>query len=234
MNRISCAVAAIILVSATQAAETRRPRLGPIRRVGPPVAEPVDNILGSLSTPLKRLRAAASKGLSKGDQADVRVVIDLLKNGEQAAAMGRWEAFVTRIATGGAANDINAIIQMVLREGYVEQNGDLKFYADEFRHFNDVKKKLRDHMQRMQTQEASWGQAARTGGPNPKPVIASCSLYGLLARQTRRECRCRGRPQAGPKRRSPGSAGPLALGGTHSRGQGLSGGRQPRNGTRQN
>ena len=43
------------------------------------------------------------------------------------------------------AQDINAIIQLVVRESYLATTEDLKYYAEKVKYYNSVKKRLREH-----------------------------------------------------------------------------------------
>ncbi len=48
------------------------------------------------------------------------------------------------LVVGGENTDVNALVQLVLRESYMETNEDLQFYADKVRFYNDLKKAIRD------------------------------------------------------------------------------------------
>ncbi len=54
-----------------------------------------------------------------------------------------WEPFVADLATGGVPQDINSLVQSVLRDAYLETNKDLAFYADNVTYYNDLKKQIR-------------------------------------------------------------------------------------------
>jgi hypothetical protein len=60
----------------------------------------------------------------------------------------RWGVFVERLAAQEVPADINALVQQVLREAYLETNKDLQFYADKVRYFNDLKEQIRDSLTR--------------------------------------------------------------------------------------
>ena len=45
--------------------------------------------------------------------------------------------------------DINAIIQLVVRESYLATTEDLKYYAEKVKYYNSAKKRLREHANRM-------------------------------------------------------------------------------------
>ena len=54
-----------------------------------------------------------------------------------------WSEFVKDIPDGEITKDINALIQYVLRDSYLETNRDLQFHADKVRFYNELKKALR-------------------------------------------------------------------------------------------
>jgi chromosome segregation ATPase len=60
----------------------------------------------------------------------------------------RWTAFLEGATKGGGAVDPNALVQWVLTESYKQTNEDLKLYADKVKHFNELKAKLRDEIQK--------------------------------------------------------------------------------------
>tara|TARA_Y100001934_G_scaffold117242_1_gene143551 strand:- start:1760 stop:2596 length:837 start_codon:yes stop_codon:yes gene_type:complete len=61
----------------------------------------------------------------------------------------RWGEFIAEIKLGkGALVDVNSLVQMVLREAYMENTQDLHFYAQKVRYFNEVKKAMREELTR--------------------------------------------------------------------------------------
>lgn len=79
---------------------------------------------------------SAKAGFSASDSQDVQVM--RVKVGDS------WHHFMMATTTGDIPVDINALVQSVLRESYMEQNKDLQFHADKVQHFNDVKEAIRD------------------------------------------------------------------------------------------
>jgi hypothetical protein len=45
--------------------------------------------------------------------------------------------------------DPNALVQYVLRESYVQTTGDLRYYAEKVKYFNECKKDVRDYLEKM-------------------------------------------------------------------------------------
>ncbi|HET6517307.1 MAG TPA: hypothetical protein VFG25_03690 [Nitrosopumilaceae archaeon] len=58
---------------------------------------------------------------------------------------------VQKILVISSKNDINSIVQMVLRESYIETNKDLQFYAEKVRYHNDMKEAIRDKISDMRS-----------------------------------------------------------------------------------
>lgn len=68
-----------------------------------------------------------------------------------------WKNLVTMVFTEeyfteyptSFPQDINAIIQLVLRESYLDTTEDLKYYAEKVKYYNSVKKRIRDQANAM-------------------------------------------------------------------------------------
>jgi hypothetical protein len=58
---------------------------------------------------------------------------------------GRWADFVAGQGVGNAM-DVNALVQFVLREAYMENTKDLHFYAQKVRFYNSLKKNIREEL----------------------------------------------------------------------------------------
>jgi hypothetical protein len=69
------------------------------------------------------------------------------------------------MASGGVPVDVNALVQWVLRESYLETNKDLQFYADKVRYYNDRKKALRKHVREIRGKLGKMG--SKTSAPVP-------------------------------------------------------------------
>ncbi len=57
----------------------------------------------------------------------------------------QWAEFVTKTKVGSAM-DVNALVEFVLREAYMQTNQDLQFYAEKVRFYNELKKNIRDEL----------------------------------------------------------------------------------------
>ena len=89
------------------------------------------------------------------------------------ALAGRWADFISAAHTGAISQDINALIQKVMRESYLETNKDLRFYADKLRFFNKLKKKIREEMAKARRALASHFESEGCGHADDpvKPYI---------------------------------------------------------------
>jgi len=61
---------------------------------------------------------------------------------------GRWADFVSGLQVNGT-EDVNALVQQVLREAYLSSTQDLNFYAQKVQFYNDLKKKIRNDISEM-------------------------------------------------------------------------------------
>jgi hypothetical protein len=72
------------------------------------------------------------------------------------AIQNRWGSFVSDIARGGRPVDVMALVQHVVRESYLDNIKNLRDHSDKVKHFNEVKKGIRSHIQSFrQIQSAS-------------------------------------------------------------------------------
>ncbi len=67
-----------------------------------------------------------------------------------AQIQGRWADFVSQLSVNGT-EDVNALVQEVLRESYTESTQDLNFYAQKVQFYNDLKKHIRDDLSSWRT-----------------------------------------------------------------------------------
>jgi hypothetical protein len=65
-----------------------------------------------------------------------------------------WEDFIFDQADQNAGLDPNELVQIVLREAYLESNSDLRAYAEKVKYFNEVQKEMRDELKRLQSLKA--------------------------------------------------------------------------------
>jgi len=104
---------------------------------------------------LARAPMAPPKGPSAPQQAALRDLSAATARGEIGDIERRWAAFLNGLPTGAAAPDISALVQWVLREGYLQQNANLQFYADKVKGANDRKEALPAEIARLRKQLAT-------------------------------------------------------------------------------
>ncbi len=82
-----------------------------------------------------------------GSHSMLRDVSGAVTAGNAQVACGKFESFVKDIHDNGMPVDVNALVQQVLRESYLDTTEDLKFYADKVKYFNEAKKMTRQYVQ---------------------------------------------------------------------------------------
>lgn len=104
------------------------------------------SIAGAESTSLSQLTSAARGTLTQLSQ-DLSTSISTRRAPASSALQTRWQEFVGQQATNGGV-DVNALVQQVLRESYMETTQDLYFYAEKVKFFNELKKGIREELTR--------------------------------------------------------------------------------------
>jgi hypothetical protein len=121
----------------------------------------------------------------------------VLKVGDPGAMDGlqsRWTDFLSKASMQGGPMDVNALVQHVLRESYLETTQDLYFYAEKVKFFNGVKKAIRDELTNARNAMANYaglkdtdaipGYAAKgvatdyTGPSNEPPQMTTGAYQG--------------------------------------------------------
>ncbi|MCZ7619298.1 MAG: hypothetical protein M5U32_13665 [Myxococcota bacterium] len=82
--------------------------------------------------------------VSPEQAAQLRRVVRALRAGDDDAAIVRWSAAVASMVRDGGPIDLEALVQWVLRESYLQANADLRDYADKVKYFNEQKKHTRE------------------------------------------------------------------------------------------
>ncbi len=95
-------------------------------------------VVESSTTTLPNLTPEMAAGLS--------AVIAALGRDDPGLAEAHWGEFVAGMKTGGIPMDINALVQFVLRQSYMESTKELEFYASKVKYFNDLKSTIRDEL----------------------------------------------------------------------------------------
>lgn len=72
--------------------------------------------------------------------ADIKILGSMIARGEsKETILGKWKAML--IGTNDRNLDVNALVQSVMREAYLQQTDDLKKYKDKVQYFNETKKR---------------------------------------------------------------------------------------------
>ncbi len=117
-----------------------------------------DATFGTYKSELESLGLAiqnegASESLAKLDpsaRGTLSAIASALANGTSSNAniQGRWADFVSGLQVNGT-EDVNALVQQVLREAYLSSTQDLNFYAQKVQFYNDLKKQIRNDITEM-------------------------------------------------------------------------------------
>lgn len=107
---------------------------------------------------------ALPRSITPKQRAALFQVVRQARAGNLSQVEAKWAEFVRGIATGGVTPDINALVQWLLREAYMETNKDLQFYADKVRYYNQLKKSIRNEVTRVRNTMSGLKQA------QPAPV----------------------------------------------------------------
>ncbi len=70
-----------------------------------------------------------------------------IKDQNNSAACDHFSKAITNMVKDGMPVDVNALVQQVLRESYMDTTEDLRFYADKVKYFNEAKKMTREYVQ---------------------------------------------------------------------------------------
>ena len=102
-------------------------------------------------------------GMKRSRQLDS--IVAQLQQDNTATALESWNTFIAgNRQPDGQPVDVNALIQWVLRASYAATQADLMAAAEKVKYYNEMKKKLRDEIQRAQTElseERPWPRDRR-------------------------------------------------------------------------
>ncbi len=109
-------------------------------------------------------KAEAPRGLKRTPQID-QVIADL-RAGRREQANRAFGEYVAGIQRGGAV-DIEALVQWVLREAYMQSTQDLREQAEKVKNLNTAKHQVREYLQELRDAAQSM---ARSTKPTPKSL----------------------------------------------------------------
>jgi hypothetical protein len=93
--------------------------------------------------------------LNRTQRSSLKDVAKAISENKLREADIKWKAFIAELAGGAVPIDINALIQFILRESYLEKQEDLKFYAAKVKYYNELKKMIREMIYELRDQLAS-------------------------------------------------------------------------------
>jgi hypothetical protein len=130
---------------------------------------------------------AAVTGSPRGPLSDLAIgqrkaLVDTIGHVQKGAMADATAAFEKVFTEGGMPTDINALVQHVLRESYLESSKDLASYAEKVKHFNDQKKAIRDQIgglrEGMPEQQRALEDQLQTAGDDAQ--LANIDLQNAL------------------------------------------------------
>ncbi len=92
------------------------------------------------------------KDLGTRQDLEVKQVAFMLARGDQTdGVLRRWEKLVfdQQSLGGDKPIDVNALANAVIREAYLQNTEDLRFYAEKVKYYNERKKSIREYIQRL-------------------------------------------------------------------------------------
>lgn len=149
MRAHACVFATMLLAGSAGAQPSAAPplKINPIAR---PDADMVVRAVAARDLP-PRVPAASRQNLDE--------VVRLLRANKVTEAREPWGRAVS-VSGLRSPGDIDALVQWVLRESYLETNADLKSYADKVRYYNETKQALRDELAKVKRGQAARGITA--------------------------------------------------------------------------
>jgi hypothetical protein len=90
--------------------------------------------------------------------ADIKMLGSMIARGESnEIILGKWKAML--VGANDQNLDINALVQSVVKECYLQQTEDLKQYQEKVQYFNETKKKIRDEQDKVRKATITPGSA---------------------------------------------------------------------------
>jgi hypothetical protein len=92
----------------------------------------------------------------------------------------RWAEFVGKQAVGGGI-DVNALVQHVLRDAYLENTQDLYFHASKVKYYNELKKSIRTELTKAREELAKYAGKEGTESVSYSKTAFSTDYTGASA-----------------------------------------------------
>ena len=177
---------------------------------GPPTSVRVGQPLPASARPSAAQEAWVQRHLNAGQRAQLRAVArDVAMRPGGRGFVGSWSLLIEDLAKGGLPVDVNALVQWVLREAYLETSQELRLRAEKVEFFNKQKRALRDEVNRARQHQAQLRDSPERAGPEPlepKPPLEKLdsrrAVRPASPKPTPPQAKLRARP-ASPKPMTP-------------------------------
>jgi hypothetical protein len=122
--------------------------------------------------------------------ADIKLLGSMIARGEsKEAILGKWKAMI--IGANDRNLDTNTLVQLVMRESSLQQTEDLKKCKDKVQYFNEIKKKIRDELDKVLKAIITPGSAPLrkmniTGGKGT-PIVISIQNTSIVKTEQERQ-----------------------------------------------
>jgi len=121
---------------------------------------------------------------------DIKMLGSMIARGESnEIILGKWKAML--VGANDRNLDINALVQSVMREAYLQQTEDLKKYKDKVQHFSETKKKIRDELDKVRKAKITPGSPPlfkmNITAAKGTPTIISFQNAGIVKTEQERQ-----------------------------------------------
>ncbi len=145
----------------------------------PPSLQQADRVQRQLSdhktltaTQINRVNMA----LTSDQQQELNQIGKLLaKDPNSRLAQKRWQSLIHSMATAKPAVDVNALVQWVMQESYLQASSSLRSHADKVKFFNEQKDRIRDEINRARAH--TTGHSRRGGNSLSSAFAPDDRLY---------------------------------------------------------
>ncbi|MBU03275.1 MAG: hypothetical protein CME55_08275 [Halieaceae bacterium] len=115
-------------------------------------------------------------------RAELSSISSALSSGDTDQVQSQFANFI-RSNNVHQYQDVNALVQQVLRESYMQNTEDLRHYAEKVRSFNEQKSLIRDYLSELRQHSTSSREAAIAGGTTGDD-LETAGLSGGFSFQT--------------------------------------------------
>ena len=144
---------------------------------------------------LANSRLTRPAGLTSSAHSQLTLIIQDFSTNQHSAASARWEQLLTEMGNRNKLNsvDINTLAQWVLRQTYIENTQDLRYYAEKIQFFNKLKKGVRDSISETRAAVSAFmnKQASKNNGQWPVGKKIRVKVISCLPTMFSRDARLR-------------------------------------------